>query len=116
MLLGFVKKYLRIDGSADDALLLSLIGAAKEYLINAGVPVPDSTDEVIETGSSGDPYDPYELDNDTAEEAEGGISLYNLAIALHVNQIYNMGADGDKLDRAMTSIILQIKDYGGGEF
>lgn len=33
-----VKSYCRIDGSEEDALLLELIAAAREYLDGAGVP------------------------------------------------------------------------------
>ncbi|MEC0248893.1 head-tail connector protein [Paenibacillus chitinolyticus] len=33
-----LKKYLRIDGSEDDDILAFLVLAAKEYLLNAGIP------------------------------------------------------------------------------
>ena len=35
-----VKAYCRIDGDQEDGLLRSLIGAAKDYLANAGVDEP----------------------------------------------------------------------------
>lgn len=37
-----VKSYCRIDGSEEDALLLELIAAAREYLDGAGVPDPEA--------------------------------------------------------------------------
>ncbi|MGV2788104.1 phage gp6-like head-tail connector protein, partial [Clostridium perfringens] len=40
--LEFLKSYLRIDGSEDDNVLTLLLGAAKEYLRNAGVAEPES--------------------------------------------------------------------------
>lgn len=37
-----VKSYCRIDGSEEDALLLDLIAAAREYLDGAGIPDPEA--------------------------------------------------------------------------
>lgn len=37
-----VKTYCRIDGEAEDELLLSLIDTAKSYLDGAGVPEPEA--------------------------------------------------------------------------
>jgi hypothetical protein len=37
------------------------------------------------------------------------LELYDLAVTLYVNMLYN-GADDKSLEAAMTSIILQIKD------
>ena len=50
----------------------------------------------------------------TADEAAylQELELYDLAVTLYVNVLYN-GADDKSLEAAMTSIILQIKDYGG---
>ena len=49
------------------------------------------------------------------EEADDGkLSLCELAVSLYVSLVYD-GDDKGKIDRAMTAIILQIKDYGGGE-
>lgn len=94
-LLDKVKSYVRLSGSEDDMLLASLISAAKQYLLNAGVQEPP------ETGGG----------------SEGPGDLYDLAVSLYVSLIFD-GAD-EKLDRAMTAIILQIKNYGnyggGGE-
>lgn len=39
-----VKTYCRIDGTEEDALILSFIGAAKGYLDGAGVPEPEADD------------------------------------------------------------------------
>lgn len=37
-----VKGYCRVDGDEDDALILSLIDAAKGYLDGAGIPEPEA--------------------------------------------------------------------------
>lgn len=39
-----VKTYCRIDGTEEDALILSFIDAAKGYLDGAGVPKPEADD------------------------------------------------------------------------
>lgn len=39
-----VKTYCRIDGTEEDALVLSFIDAAKGYLDGAGVPEPEADD------------------------------------------------------------------------
>lgn len=39
-----VKTYCRIDGTEEDALILSFIDAAKGYLDGAGVPEPEDDD------------------------------------------------------------------------
>lgn len=39
-----VKNYCRIDGTEEDALILSFIDAAKGYLDGAGVPEPEADD------------------------------------------------------------------------
>jgi len=90
-LLSKVKNFLRV-GDEDDALLVPLISAAKQYLLNAGVEDPENT-----------------------EEGDGEQSLYELAVILYCHKIYYGNEDG--LDRAMTGIILQIKDYSlnGGD-
>jgi uncharacterized phage protein (predicted DNA packaging) len=93
-LLDKVKQHLRVDGSEADVLLASLVSAAKQYLLNAGVHEP-------------------ELSDDDEEANNGKLSLYELAVALYVSMIFD-GDDKGKLDRAMTAIILQIKDYSGG--
>jgi hypothetical protein len=82
-LLDRVKEYVRA-GEGDDLLLLSLISAAKQYLSNAGVPEPPAEEEAV--------------------------ALYELAVVLFVNMIYNGGKE-TLLDKAMTAIILQIKQY-----
>lgn len=83
-----IKRYLRITGSEEDILLTSLILAAKQYLANAGVPAPDQ----------GTP--------------EGVAELYTLAVTLYVSMMYE-GVENKALEAAMTSIILQIRNYGG---
>lgn len=89
-LLDKVKNYVRA-GDEDDLLLVSLISAAKQYLSNAGV----------------DEHEEYVL-----PEEDGELSLYELAVVLYVNLIYNGGKE-TLLDQAMTGIILQIKNYNG---
>jgi uncharacterized phage protein (predicted DNA packaging) len=87
MPLDKVKIYLRTDGSEDDALLTSLILAAKQYLKNAGVSEP--------------PVDDI-----------GAIEQYHLATTLYVSMVY----DGNSaIEPALIATILQIKKYSGGE-
>ncbi len=95
-MLNAVKRYLRIVGDQDDVLLVSLIQAAKQYLLNAGVAEPEEPDD-------GEPKPVY---------GASPRALYQLAVTLYVNMLYN-GAPEDSLERAMTAIILQMKDYGG---
>jgi hypothetical protein len=96
-----VKRYLRINGSGEDTLLTSLSLAAKQYLLNAGVkpPIPPTEATYFSGGA-------------TVEEAayKQELELYDLAVTLYVNMLYN-GADDKSLEAAMTSIILQIKDW-----
>lgn len=77
-----VKRYLRIDGSEQDILLTSLVTAAKQYMANAGIP-------------------------DTCEQQD----LYILAVSLYVGLMYD-GVENKALDKAMTAIILQLKNGG----
>lgn len=195
-----VKRYLRINGSGEDALLTSLSSAAKRYLLNAGVkpPIPptDLPFATVEFGEGehgvvtvtapvagieGDGYSVQILEAEEVGEgeeaeltatlddklitvtlAEGGNTalgiagaiaelgfeasasgegtgtfteamsaiqfsggeteaentylqeqaLYDTAVSLYVDKLYD-GADNKALEAAMTSIILQIKDYGG---
>ncbi len=87
-MLEAVKHYLRVDGSEQDSLLSSFVSAAKTYLTGAGV----------------------------AEVAEGadGYDLYLLAVCVHVSMSF-YGDEKGGLERALVSIILQTKKYGGGE-
>ncbi len=85
-LLDKVKNYLRVDGEQDDALLASLISAAKEYLANAGMKLEDGA-------------------------TEARTALYELAVSLHV---HNMYYGGDAMQKPLTAIILQWR-YSGGE-
>ena len=87
-MLDQIKRYLRITGSEEDALLASLTLAAKQYLTNAGVPAPDK------------------------DTPEGEAELYTLAATLYVSLMHE-GVENKALNAAMTSIILQIKDHGG---
>jgi uncharacterized phage protein (predicted DNA packaging) len=78
-----LKNYLRIDGSEDDALLTLLVGGAKEYLANAGVPESDG--------------DLYKL----------AVMLY---VALHYEN-RDPSVKIEKFNFALESIILQLKNY-----
>lgn len=81
--LELVKEYLRIDGSEDDPVLALLIGAAEEYLTNAGVVKP-------EEGKKSD--------------------LYNLAVCLRVHRERARDAkEVERVEKSLTSIILQLK-------
>lgn len=103
-LLDKVKEYVRA-GEGDDPILLSLISAAKQYLYNAGVSEPESP--VVS------PLNENEYDSGqeyTLPQEYGPLSLYELAVILYVNMLYNGGKE-TLLDKAMTAIILQIKQY-----
>ena len=43
------KQYMRVDGDDDDALITTLMSAAKEYLRTAGIEEPDSEDSSLYT-------------------------------------------------------------------
>ena len=78
----FVKGFLGFYGSGGDSVLTPLILAAQQSLSAAGVSEPE-------------------------EDAE----LYYTAVALQVRIIMD-GDEKGHWQRALTSIILQIKDYG----
>lgn len=81
-----LKAYLRIDGSEDDEILALLMDAAKEYLMNAGIPEPS---------------------------AEATPKQYNLAVMLYVALHYenrDPSMNMDKFNFALQSIILQLKN------
>ena len=101
-LLDKVKEYVRA-GEGDDPILLSLISAAKQYLYNAGVSEP--TASVVSSSNEYDSGQEY-----TLPQEYGPLSLYELAVVLYVNMLYNGGKE-TLLDKAMTAIILQIKEY-----
>ena len=123
-MLSMVKRYLRIDGDQDDALLVPLIAAAKQYLLNAGVVEPEEPPSG--NGEDGEPEDgePEDGEGEDGEgedgepepepipELDGPTALYRTAVCLYVNMLYN-GLSDKALDAAMTAIILQIKKYGG---
>lgn len=78
-----VKEYLKLDGSEDDNILALLIGAATEYLKNAGVPPPAEGE-----------------DND----------LYDLAVMLRVGrELARDDKEVERIEKSLTSIILQLK-------
>ncbi|WP_328699972.1 head-tail connector protein [Chengkuizengella marina] len=82
-----LKEYLRIDGSEDDVILTLLLDAAKEYLSNAGV-------------------------------LESESKLYKLAVLLYVTLHYENRDPSQKMDKlnfALQSIILQLKEWGEEE-
>lgn len=83
-----VKMYLRIDGTEEDSFLGILIQMAKEFLLNAGV-----------------------------KESED--KLYSLAVMMLVSHWYEnreqsiTGRVSRAIEYGLTSIILQLKSYGG---
>ena len=84
-LFEFTKDMLGFYGAENNVVLSSLILAAEQYLNNAGVVAP------------------------AAPEKQ---ALYQVAVATHAKIIHDGDPKGD-LGRALTSIILQMKDYGG---
>lgn len=79
-----LKSALRIDGSEDDNVLISLLSAAKSYLKGAGVP------ESLITGED--------------------IYLYNQALILYIGMDYEYDDRKiPKLERAFQRILLQLK-------
>ncbi|MFD3261859.1 head-tail connector protein [Paenibacillus lentus] len=78
-----IKSYLRIDGSEDDDVLALLVGAAEEYLANAGVKKPEPGEDS---------------------------KLYDLAVCLRVHrERANDDKEAERVERSLTSIILQLK-------
>ncbi|WP_461369279.1 head-tail connector protein [Candidatus Darwinibacter acetoxidans] len=96
-LLEFVKNLLGFYGTGGDSVLGPLLLAAEQYLLNAGVKLPEPPDEMADE-----------------PDYEREYALYKTAIALKVKILHDGDLKGD-LERALTSIVLQIKDYAGGE-
>ncbi len=94
-LLEFVKSLLGFYGTGGDPVLGYLILAAQEYLKNAGVKEPEEPDE-------------------PTDASQKETALYRIAVATKVKILHDGDLKGD-LERTLTSIILQIKDYAGGE-
>ena len=88
-LIEFVKGLLGFYGSGGDTVLAPLILASQQTLANGGVVEPETTDEKA-------------------------TALYNTAVALQV-KILSDGDEKGHWQRALTGIVLQIKDYSGGE-
>lgn len=106
-LLEFVKNLLGFYGAGGDSVLGPLILASKQYLRNAGVKVPVEPEVA-------DPDNPTEEEQAALAAYEKEAALYNVAIATRVKILHDGDPKGD-LERVLTSIILQIKDYAGGE-
>ena len=94
ILLEFTKNLLGFYGTEADNVLGPLILAAEQYLKNTGIKPPGATPE------------------EAAYEKE--YALYKIAVATKVKILHDGDPKGD-LERTLTSIILQIKDYAGGE-
>ena len=92
-LLEFVKNLLGFYGTGGDSVLGPLVLAAQEYLKNAGVKEPGESDNPEESKET---------------------ALYRVAVATRVKILHDGDMKGD-LERTLTSIVLQIKDYAGGE-
>ena len=86
-LLEFTKELLGFYGTESDSVLSLLVLASEQYLKNAGVKTPLT---------SGD------------EE----YALYQVAVATKVKILHDGDPRGE-LEKVLTSIVLQIKDYGG---
>lgn len=118
-LLEFVKNLLGFYGTGADNVLGPLVLSAEQYLKNAGVKLPIAPVKPVE------PEDPSPEEEAEYESAlalyqsefaayEKEAALYNVAVATRVKILHDGDSKGD-LERALTSIILQIKDYAGGE-
>lgn len=82
-----VKKYLRIDGSEEDDILALYVASAIEYLSNAGVKEPDKQS-----------------------------NLYDLAVVQYVKKEYARDErEVEMTEKSLSSIVLQLKEYGGVE-
>jgi len=85
-----IKKYLKVDGTEEDDLLLGLQGAAEEYLLNAGV-AKDYTK-----------------------------NLFKIAIKLLISHWYEnrnavvVGSISKNMEFSLSNIIIQLKYSGGG--
>ncbi len=107
-LLEFVKNLLGFYGSGGDTVLAPLILSAEQTLKNAGVKLPVAPDDPV------DPDEPTPAEQAALSEYEKEAALYNVAIATQVKILHDGDPKGD-MERTLTSIILQIKDYAGGE-
>ncbi|MGG3800457.1 head-tail connector protein [Metabacillus fastidiosus] len=88
-MLEIIKKKLRVDGSEEDVDLALLIGAAKEYLSNSGVPLQE-------------------------EGKESALYKQALIIYSFLNyENYDKALNVEALKLSLQTIILQMKSYGG---
>jgi hypothetical protein len=118
-LLEFTKNLLGFYGVEADIVLGPLVLAAEQYLKNAGVKVPVAPVAPVEPGEpSPEEEAEYEaalaLYQSELAAYERETALYNVAVATRVKILHDGDLKGD-LERTLTSIILQIKDYAGGE-
>ena len=120
-LLAFVKNLLGFYGDGQDTLLTPLILSAERYLKNAGVKAPpDAPVAPEEPGEEATPEETEAYETALAiytlakAEYDKEVSPYNLAVAVRVKIIHDGDPKGD-FERTLTGIILQIKDYAGGE-
>lgn len=118
-LLEFVKNLLGFYGTGGDSVLGPLVLSAEQTLKNAGAKIPVAPVEPDE------PEDPSPEEQAEYEAAlalyqsefaayEKEAALYNVAVATQVKILHDGDPKG-QLERTLTSIILQIKDYAGGE-
>ena len=98
-LLGFIKNLLGFYGSEADDLLAPLVLSAEQYLLNAGVKIPTLPDGAT-------------LEQRATYERE--CALYKIAVATQVKILHDGDIKGD-LGRTLAGIIIQLKDYAGGE-
>lgn len=107
-LLGFTKNLLGFYGTGADNVLGPLVLSAEQTLKNAGVKMPVAPD------GPADPDNPTPEEQAALADYEKEAALYNVAVATQVKILHDGDPKGD-MERALTSIILQIKDYAGGE-
>ena len=120
-LLTFVKNLLGFYGDEQDTLLTPLILSAEKYLETAGVkapPVAPVAPEEPDEEATTEEQEAYEtalaIYNVAKAEYDKEVSPYNLAVAVRVKILHDGDPKGD-LERTLTGLILQLKDYAGGE-
>lgn len=121
-LLAFVKNLLGFYGDEQDNLLTPLILSAEKYLETAGVKAPPVAPvepiEPDEEEATTEEQKAYEtalaIYNVAKAEYDKEVSPYNLAVAVRVKILHDGDPKGD-LERTLTGLILQLKDYAGGE-
>lgn len=124
-LLEYTKLLLGFYGAGGDTVLGPMVLSAEQHLKNAGVKTLTEPVEPIEPVEPEDPtpeeqeeYEQQMADYEIAlaqyKEDEQLFALYKIAVAARVSILHDGDPKGDK-ERTLTGIILQLKDYAGGE-